>query len=194
MSNKLEKPSTYPLTVSWESEDAPGGVNIEISTEHWLHTSREKFPIWTKLQETGTKLTVAVVGGSRLEEGWSFFASQPSPTLPPWWRYTEPTHPNQHVVRDLPLIREGSELFQYHQKIKGDKFQVVPRTIHFIYQTPIDYEVYAIGSLMRNVEYAEKTYENAFNRRYDFSLDSVGVVNPRSRRSDTFFIRLQLES
>lgn len=28
-----EKPSTYPLIIYWESEDAPVGVNTEISTE-----------------------------------------------------------------------------------------------------------------------------------------------------------------
>lgn len=96
-------------------------------------------------------------------------------------------------MRELPLMREGSELFQYHRKIKGDKRQVVPMTTHLIYQTSIEYEVYAIGSLMRGVEYAEETYEDAFNRRYDFSLDPVDVVSPRKKGSEVFFIRLQLE-
>ena len=106
--------------------------------EHWLLTSREKFQIWTKFQEIGAKLRVAVVGSFRLEEGWSFFVSQSSSTLSPWWRYAELIYQNQHVVRDLPLLRKGSELFQYHQKIKKDKSEVVPMTIRSMSCTALD--------------------------------------------------------
>lgn len=187
-----EKSSTYFFTVSWEFEDASID-NIKISTKHWLLINREKFQIWTKFQKSDAKLTIAVVGECRFEKDWSFFVNQSFSILPLWWRYAEPTHSNQHVVRELPFMQEGSELFQYHQKIKEDKLQVVSMTTHLIYQTPIDYEVYAIGSLMKGVEYAKKTYKNAFNSRYNFSFDFVGVVNPRKRGWDTFFIRLQLE-
>jgi hypothetical protein len=45
-------------------------------------------------------------------KGWSFFKSQPSPTLPPWWRYANPIHENQHVVQELPSMIEGSEIGQ----------------------------------------------------------------------------------
>ena len=185
--------NTYPLQIYWESEEAPIAINIGISTQQWSSTSREKFLTWTKLQETGTELTVGVLGGNRTEEGWSFFASQPSPTLPPWWRYANPVHVNQHTVAEFPLMREGTELFQYHQKLRGDKSQVMPMIAHEIYQSAIEYEVYAIGSLMRSVQYAEESYEHAFNRYYEFSLDLSGIAASRKAASSVYFIQLQVE-
>lgn len=188
-----EKSSTYPLVISWTAQEPPVGISTTLTTNSWSSSSRAKFTTWQLLKDPCICLKVAVIGGGRLGEGWSFFASQPSPTLPPWWRYSNPTHQNQRVVIEVPDLSDGSELLQYHQRTKQERPEVVPMTYLDTYKAPIEYEVFAVGSLMRSVEYARDTYESAFNRIYDFSLDSVDVVYPEKRGCDTYFVQLEID-
>jgi hypothetical protein len=99
---------------------------VNLATDNWSASSQAKLDTWKILRETGAELVIVAVGSSRLEECWSFFASQPSPTLPPSWRYANPIHQNQTVVQDLPSLAEGSELSQYHQKRNEDNLLIVP--------------------------------------------------------------------
>ena len=183
----------YPLRVHWRSEESPIGINVDLATQDWSQTSRAKFDIWKILKETGTELTLAIPGSGRVQECWSFFASQPSPTLPPWWRYANPTYQHQTVVRDLPSLEEGTELSQYHRRLNNPNFEIVPMVYFDRYLTPIEYEVFAIGSLLRSVEGARAAYSEAFNGFYQFSLDPTDGVFPQRKGSQTFFIRLVLE-
>lgn len=87
-----DKDWNYPLKISWKSKESPIGINVDLATDNWSASSRDKLETWKILREAGTQLVIAVAGSSRFEETWSFFASQPSPTLPPWWRYANPIH------------------------------------------------------------------------------------------------------
>jgi hypothetical protein len=88
---------------------------------------------------------------------------------------------------------EGSELAQYHRKLRKTEFEVVPMTRLDHYQSPIEYEVFAMGSLMREAEFARETYESAFNRTYQYTLDPAHEVFPQKKGSNTYFIRIRAE-
>jgi hypothetical protein len=120
--------------------------------------------------------------------------SQPSPILPPWWRYANPIHKNQTAVDDsFPDMIEGSELAQYHQKLRKTEFEVVSMTRLDHYQSPIEYKVFAMSSLMREAEFARETYESAFNKTYQYTLDPAHEVFPQKKGSNTYFIRIRAE-
>lgn len=105
------------------------------------------------------------------------------------------THENQHVVRDLPPMVERSEIAQYHRRIKQKLgFEISSMTHLDRYLTSMEYEVFAIGALMRGAKFARASYEDAFNGFYEFFLQSVDVVLSGLRGLETFIIQLNVES
>ena len=96
------------------------------------------------------------------------------------------------MVRDLPHISQQREIGPYHAKLNhnGPELEVVPMTLLDYYLTPMEYEVFGIGTLMRDVEFARASYDHAFNRRYSFKLDSVF---PHLRRSEVYIIRSEVK-
>lgn len=50
------------------------------------------------------------------------------------------------------------------------------------YLTSIEYEVFAIESLLKSVQSAEDAYNDAFNRFYQFILDSIDIVSPKREK------------
>lgn len=92
-------------------------------------------------------------------------------------------------------MMEGSEIAQYHQKVKQDKstFEVFPMTSLINYLTPMGYEVFAIGSLMRGLEVARTAYEATFNRSYNFTLEPLETAFTKLQTSETFLVRLTVE-
>jgi hypothetical protein len=89
---------------------------------------------------------------------------------------------------------EDSELAQYHRKLRKTEFEVVSMTRLNHYQSLIEYEIFAMSSLMREAEFARETYESAFNRTYQYTLDSAHEMFSQKKGSNTYFIRIRVES
>lgn len=116
-------PRTYPVKLQWESEEPPIAINMSLKTDSWGELSKSKYDIWRQLNQAPIAVKLALKGGPSLAESWSFFHSQPSPTLPPRWRYAKSILENQHTVGELPYIYPQSEIVQFHQRfgqIQGD--------------------------------------------------------------------------
>ncbi len=121
--------------------------------------------------------------------------SQLSSILSSWWRYVNPIHKNQTTVNDsFSNMIEDSELAQYHRKLRKTEFEVVSMTRLNHYQSLIEYEIFAMSSLMREAEFARETYESAFNRTYQYTLDSAHEMFSQKKGSNTYFIRIRVES
>lgn len=99
------------------------------------------------------------------------------------------------MVDDLPHLTTQNEIGQYHAKLnqKGPEFEVESMTSFIHYLISMEYEVFAMGTLMKNVEYARASYEEAFNETYSFQLKSVDMIFSHMRGSEFFVIRLEVK-
>ena len=142
----------YFLKINWRFEKFFIEINVNLITQNWSQINRVKFETWKILKKIDIELTLAIFDFDRIQKCWSFFANQSFSTLSSWWRYANLIHQHQIVVRDLSFLKKGIELFQYHRRLKNSNFEIVPMIYLNRYLTSIEYEVFAIKSLFRDVE------------------------------------------
>ena len=126
---------------------------------------------------------------------WKLFCAQPSPTPPPWWRFSTKTEPNQHVLDLLPPNLRNSDLWRHHHDRNDRDKKIVPMQIPKIrFMSTRDYEIFVVGSLLRNAEAQEQLYINHWNGRYEYALRSPQDANFPVRSNKTYLITLAVHA
>ena len=74
-------------------------------------------------------------------------------------------------MEDIGDISEGTELYQHHVNA-GDN-NIVPMIHKTRFIGPREYEVFIVGSSLRERDAQETLYVDGWNHRYDFSLSRV---------------------
>ena len=76
--------------------------------------SRAMFTSFRYLVQNAVTMRLVVRGFGNLQGSWDYFAAMTAPSPPTWWRYGDNTLPNQAMIKDLPPLDFGSELFMHH--------------------------------------------------------------------------------
>lgn len=138
-------------------------------------------------------------------ESYNFFAAQPVPTPPPWWRYAKKETKNESAIGKFPSLASDKSLQQlYRKRIPGwttlgreagysEKYEVSHLPPPLRYHDARQYEVFQTGCIMRDVEF-ETTNRSSktFNGRYEFNFEPLMSAHAVSERS--FVIRLDARS
>ena len=147
---------------------------------------------------TAERIELVMPGHVPLLESWSFFASQPVPTPPPWWRYSTKVDANQHCIDGLPPLGSGEDLFQHlakRDRNTGDIItpnEIVPYPPMNTFLEERSYETFVVGLLLREKDAAEAEYVRIWNHEYDFQLIDPDEVMPGATSRRTFLITLQV--
>ena len=132
-----------------------------------------------------------------MDESWRYFSAQPCPCPPPWWRYTDRVAVNEHVIDLLPPPDPTSDL-GLHLRLRDKKFeptnppQIVqlPKFTHYV--DARHYEVFVVGSHLRQAEIQSLRYSSYYNHRYQYDLTPVPHVAPDLATTNTFLVRLTM--
>ena len=121
----------------------------------------------------------------------------PAPSPPTWWRYSDVTVSNQAIIKDLPPLDFGSELFMHHCSRDQNRNPVVPESFDPMarYDTYLDerhYEVCTVGSFLRQVAAQDRNYDSYYNHEYIYDLTTTQSLDPGIYSAHSFLISLRV--
>lgn len=192
-----ETEKSFPLSLAWNVAEAPIAINLTVDVSKMSPESAAIFTTFQSIYANAQQFVLAVRCNGTLKESWSFFGSQPNPTPPPWWRYSNKTGANQHIINFLPPLIKESDLGSYHYS-RDKSFEleepgkIIPQTRIDRYLDERQYEVFTVGPLLREAAAQEDLYESYFNHSYTFNLITPQEIAYDLTAESTYVIRLRV--
>ena len=210
--NFHRSPATVPTIVSWSASFKPAAFDTlsPLIRPELLDTQQEQsvnhfMRLWRKLARTDVaKIRVFVAGHGSLLEAWKFLTALPHPPPRPFHRYAKGRYPNQGAVLSIDDCNDQTHLGNFHgQRDRQDNsplpqlatpFRVSPMFALSRFEHPGLYEVFHVGAVLRDYQYAERIRLGYVNQRWGFQLIPMSTIGrPLMNSAETYFVHLDIQ-